>query len=673
VVSEIDQTTPLKKERIDPAIAKSLRKAFQVWKPPSREKPSKWMEREYVISSEESAEPGKYSFGRYAYLRDVVDWFADPDIEMVALPKAAQTGWTTVFTGFVGSIIENDPCRVLVAMPTQDEAEVWSKDRLEPNLAATPTLRHKMRPAKSRDGNNKILHKRFPGGSLKIVGANSSTGLSSWPAKFAMADEVDRYPLSAGGEGDPISLLRKRLQTWLARGGKLGLGSTPKVEQTSIIWHYYTLGDQQRWFAKCPHCGEHQTLEWERLQWDDSRPSTAHYVCEFGGCVWTDLDRLVAVSRGEWRATCDDPQDTKIRSAWIDGLLSPHVTHAELATKWLACESDEQRQAFVNLYLGRPWRVKGDAPEWQRLYDRRESWQDNRLPAGALFLTCGVDVQKDRLEARVWGWGRGQQCWLADVRVIQGDPYRADTWVKLDELLASTWQHESGAAMGIARLAIDSGYAASEVYKWSRRYSRQRVIVVKGAPDAFRQPIGAPTLTEVVGLKRSRAGVKVAPVGSGHIKSMLYGWLRLDTPIDGDTFPPGYVHLPKWADDEELKQLTAEELVHERAKGGFKRSVWTKTRERNEALDCFVYAYAAASHMQINRFTEDTWQMYEAALSASVEVTAQPDSELKPPVPKAAPANPAPSEPLPARVVGPPRAGGDYDDGPRRPRYFGRR
>lgn len=605
-----------------PATASSLRKAFAIWKAPKRVPPSEWLETEYVISAEESAEPGRYSFGRYAYLRDVVDWFADPDVEMIALPKAAQTGWTTVFTGFVGSIIENDPCRVLVAMPTQDEAEVWSKDRLEPNLAATPSLRAKIKPAKSRDGNNKILHKRFPGGSLKIVGANSSTGLSSWPAKYAMADEVDRYPLSAGGEGDPIALLRKRLQTWLARGGKLGLGSTPKVEQTSIIWHYYTLGDQRRWFVPCAHCGEHSTMEWENLRWAEGKPETAAYHCPACGTAWSDIDRLIAVSQGEWRATAE-PQDRKIRSAWIDGLLSPHVTHVEMATKWLACDTDEQRQAFVNLYLGRPWRLRGDAPDWQRLYDRREDWPGNKLPAGALLLTAGVDVQKDRIEARVWAWGRGRQSWLADAHIIQGDTSRAEPWAALSELLERSYPHVSGADMKIARMAVDSGYATAEVYRWARRYVG-RVLVVKGAPDSFRQPLGVPSATEVAGSKRSRSGIKVWPVGGGYLKEQFYGWLRLDAPVDGQPYPDGYVHLPRWAGDDEIKQITAEELVTERTRAGFARQVWRKVRERNEALDCRVYAYAAACQMGMERFSEERWAQFGMTLGETVPAVAAP-------------------------------------------------
>lgn len=604
------------KLNLSPVTRKALAEAFAIWAPPKREKPSRWMESEYVISAEgESAEPGKYSFSRYAFLRDPFDWVVDPDIELVVLPKAAQIGFTTGFTGLVASLVDNDPSRILVAMPTQDEGKIWSKDRFDPQVAATPALRGKIKPAKSRDGNNTLLHKRFPGGTLKIVGANSSTGLSSWPAKYAFADEVDRYPLSAGGEGDPIALIRKRLQTWLKRGGKLVLGSTPKVEQTSIIWHYHQLGDQQRYHVPCPHkeCGEAHPLEWENLRWEPGKPETAAYVCPACGTLWSDLDRLGAIQKGHWAPTVTAPVDPKIRSAWIDGLLSPHVTHVELATGWLACETNDQRQAFTNLYLGRPWKIVGEAPEWKRLFDRREHWSPSKLPAPVLLLTCGVDVQKDRLEARVWGWGRGKQSWLIDTRIIMGSPTLAATWKGLSALLEETWTHESGAEIGIARMAVDCGYASTEVYAWVRQHG-SRTMAVKGDSRGAAL-LGVPAGVELKGIKRRRSGVKVWPVNSDKAKEAFYGWLRLESPDAGEDFTPGYVHLPDYIGEDEIRQLTAEEQVVERTRMGFAKMVWRlKAGRRNEALDCRSYAHAAAVQLGLDRFGDVAWSRFEASI-----------------------------------------------------------
>lgn len=599
----------------DSAIA-GLRDAFKLFAPPKRENPSEWMEREYVIAAEgESAEPGRYSFARYEMLRGVFDWTVDPEVEVVALAKAAQIGFTTGFTGLVASLVENDPSRILVAMPTQDEGKIWSKDRFDPQVAATPILRGKIKPAKSRDGNNTLLHKRFPGGTLKVVGANSSTGLSSWPAKYAFADEVDRYPLSAGGEGDPIALIRKRLQTWLKRGGKLVLGSTPKVEQTSIIWHYYMMGDQQRFHVPCPHkeCGEAHPLEWENLRWEHGKPETAAYVCPACGSVWSDMERLTGIQRGFWRATCNNPVDPKVRSAWIDGLLSPHVTHVELATAWLACESNDQRQAFVNLYLGRPWKIVGEAPDHKRVFERRERWPANRLPAGVLLLTAGVDVQKDRLEARVWGWGRGKQSWLIDTRVIMGSPTLPATWSGLTELLEATYTHASGAELPISRMAVDSGYSSHEVYAWVRQHGA-RTMAIKGDSRGAAL-LGIPAGVELRGLKRRKSGVRVWPVNPDKAKEPFYDWLRLDSPETGEDYPPGYVHIPDFVGEDEIRQLTAEELVVERTRLGFARTVWRlKSGRRNEALDCRCYAHAAAIQLGLDRFGEAAWSRFEATI-----------------------------------------------------------
>lgn len=647
----------------------ALAQAAKAWAPPRREPPSNWIAREYVISAEESAEPGRYSFARYAYLRDVFDWFADPAIEMNALPKAAQTGWTAGFTGLLCSLIDNDPSRILVALPTQDEAEIWAKDRFEPNVRATPALRAKVAASKSRDGQNTIRHKRFAGGTLKIVGANSSTGLSSWPAKYAFCDEVDRYPLSAGGEGDPIALVRKRLQTWLSRGGKIGLGSTPKVEQTSIIWHYYLQGDQRRWHCDCPHCQAEQLLDWEHVKWDAGRPREAAYHCPHCGAAWTDLDRLIAVAGGRWKATAE-PSDPKIRSALIDGLLSPHVTVVEMATAWEACETDEQKQAFTNLYLGRPWRVVGEAPDWQRLYDRREDWPPNRLPADVLFLTIGADVQKDRIEARIWGWGRGRQAWLIDRRILLGDPHRDEVWQQMDALVGESWTHESGAEIAIARTAIDSGYATEEVYRWAKKHGRGRVIAVDGRAS-LQQAVGNMVVRLTVGRRKRRSGARIFPVGVSHIKDILYGWLRNDAPIDGKPYPNGYIHLPRHtADENEIRQLTAEELVTERNKMGFAVPAWKLIAgRRNEALDCAVYAYAAADDFGLEKRGEAWWASLSAALSNQLATppadSAQPIVTVEPPAAdRAEPEQPIvtrkppPAAPRKPALIGKPRPGG---------------
>jgi phage terminase large subunit GpA-like protein len=186
-------------------------------------------------------------------------------------------------------------------------------------------------------------------------------------------------------------------------------------------------------------------------------------------------------------------------------------------------------------------------------------------------------------------------------------------------LLGETWQHASGHRLPIAMAAIDSGdgMTTAEVYSFVRRMGSGRAIAVKGQ-DGLRAAIGQPAATEVRRNGRKLGGLKVWPVGSSFLKGETYGWLKLDRPTEesGDPFPPGYVHLPVHAAGEEFcRQLTAEQLVARAGRNGFRRLEWVKTRERNEALDCRVYARAAAAALGMDGWGEGRWARMADALS----------------------------------------------------------
>ena len=272
----------------------------------------------------------------------------------------------------------------------------------------------------------------------------------------------------------------------------------------------------------------------------------------------------------------------------------------QIARDWEAAQGDSRAiKTFKNTVLGETWQEPGEAPDWQRLYDRREAWTPGMVPQGGLFLTSGVDVQRDRVEASIWAWGRGKQSWLVDHRIIPGNPFERAVWDELRTLLGETWRHESGQQMGISMTAIDSGdgMTTAEVYAFVRRAGSTRVIAVKGQ-DALRQAVGLASKTEVRRNGTKLGGLKVWPVGSSYLKGETYGWLKLDRPTEesGEEFPAGYVHLPIHAAGEEFcKQLTAEQLVIRAGRNGFRKMEWVKTRERNEALDCRVYARAATA------------------------------------------------------------------------------
>jgi phage terminase large subunit GpA-like protein len=253
----------------------------------------------------------------------------------------------------------------------------------------------------------------------------------------------------------------------------------------------------------------------------------------------------------------------------------------------------------------------------------KEDWKPGSIPAGGLFLTAGADVQKDRIEVDVWAWGRGLESWLIDHMLIEGGPGDPACWQKLGDLLSQTWLHAGGTPLTIARLAIDTGYETAAVYAWARQAGFGHVAPVKGFEGFNRaSPVTGPTYVDAtVGGKRLRRGARLWTVATSTFKAETYRFLRQGRPVPkevaaGASFPPGTVHLPSWADSEWLKQLTAEQLVTVKTKRGFTKLEWQKMRERNEALDCRVYARAAAWIVGADRWSDARWQDLERQLLA---------------------------------------------------------
>lgn len=551
---------------------------------------------------------------------------SDASTETVVIMSSAQVGKTEVLNNACGYHIDQDPAPIMVVMPTERDAETWSKDRFSPMARDTPCLQSKIADPRSRDGNNKILHKRFPGGHLTIVGANAPSGLASRPIRLLLCDEVDRYPFSAGAEGDPVNLARKRTVTFWNR--KIVLVSTPTNKGTSRIEAAFEESDQRRFWVPCPDCGAEQVLTWAQVRWSkgpggDHRPETARYHCAECDAAWRDETRWAAVSKGRWVA---EQPFAGVAGFHLNEIYSPWVRLEAMVRAFLSARAggDETMKTFVNTSLGETWVETGEAPDWQRLYDRREAWKPGTVPAGGLFLTAGADVQKDRIEVDVWAWGRGLESWLVDHVVIEGGPDRHDAWSDLTGLLDRSWPHERGAHLRIARLAIDTGYEAPAVYSWSRAQGVGQVSPVKGVEGFNRSsPVSGPTFVDATESgKRLRRGARLWTVAVSTFKAETYRFLRLERPTEeeraeGAAFPPGTIHLPTWVESEWLKQVVAEQLVTVRTKRGFAKLEWQKLRERNEALDCRVYARAAAWIAGADRWTDEKWRDLEDQLGAA--------------------------------------------------------
>lgn len=517
-----------------------------------------------------------------------MDALSDPMIGMIVVPKASQVGWTEVIGNVVGFHMVHDPAPMLVIQPTLEMGEAWSKRRLAPMLRDTPALVGKVRDPRSRDSDNTLLEKVYPGGYLAIIGANSPASLASRPIRLVLADEVDRYPVSAGTEGDPLKLAAKRQTTFWNR--KTLIGSTPTLKATSVVWREWERSDKRRFMVPCPHCDHPQHLTWDRVHWSKDKdergetfahhPHTAHYSCESCGALWTDVDRWAAIRKGAWQATAEF---TGVAGFHVPGFLSPWLTLEQIVREFLeAKERPELLQVWINTVLGEPWEEQGEGLKPAALMHRGEAYDADSLPDDAIAVTAGIDTQGDRLEVQLIAWGAEQEAWPFEYAVLPGDPAQAQVWKDLDGLLLERFVTSSGRVLRLRSACIDSGgHHAAAVLSFCRARAGRRIFATKG--------MAGPRPIWPVRGSRTKTNDVVFMIGVDTAKDAIYGRLKIAKP------GPGYVHFPAMDvfDEVYFQQLTSEQVVT-RYREGRPYRVWVLPKgQRNEALDTFVLALAA--------------------------------------------------------------------------------
>jgi len=598
---------------------------------------SEWSDRHRMLSSKASSEPGRWRTSRTPYLKEIMDCLSPTSpVERVVFMKAAQLGATEMGSNWIGYVIHHAPGPMMAVWPTVEMAKRNSKQRIDPLIEESPILKELIAPARSRDSGNTILAKEFRGGVLVMTGANSAVGLRSMPVRYLFLDEVDGYPLDVDGEGNAVALAEARTRTFARR--KIFIVSTPTIAGVSTIEREYEASDQRRFFVPCPHCGHRQWLRFEQLRWergkDGTFPETAAYVCESCEVPIPEHHKTWMLEHGEWRAMAEGSNRTA--GFHLSSLYSPIGWRSwkDIAIAWERSISKEsgssaEIKTFKNTELGETWVEEGEAPDWQRLLERREDYRIGAVPIGGLLLTAGADVQKDRIEVSVWAFGRGKESWLVEHRVLMGDTARNEVWQSLAAVMRETWTNETGCQMPLARLALDTGFATQEAYAFVRQVRDARLMAVKGVARGAAL-VGTPTAVDATtGGKKLRRGIKVFSVAGGIAKLEFYNNLRKSPEVAEDgmavRYPAGFVHLPK-VDAEFLQQLCAEQLVTRRDRNGFAIREWQKMRERNEALDCYVYARAAATASGLDRFEDRHWRELERQLGLSPpeNVTQQP-------------------------------------------------
>jgi phage terminase large subunit GpA-like protein len=583
---------------------------------------SEWADNYRYLAPEASAEPGRWRTDRTPYLKEIQDRLSSSDpCQEVVVMKGAQLGFTECGNNWTGYVMDVSPGPMLMVMPTDGTVKRNSKIRIAPMIESTPRLRDKVATAKSRDGDNTTFSKSFPGGVLIMTGANSAVGLRSMPARFLFLDEVDGYPNDLDGEGSPIELAKARTRTFAKK--KIFMISTPTVDGASAVQTEFADTDQRYFHVPCPHCGGMQDLKFSKLKWIEKDPETAKYQCEHCDELIDERHKGRMLAQGDWIAHAPENTTPRRYGYHLNSLYSPlgWYSWVDAAREFLdANKSNDtnKMKTFVNTVLGECYVEKGEAPDWQNIYNRRETYNQNKPATDVVLLTAGVDVQKDRLEVEIVGWCRGKRSYSIDYRVILGETTTKAPWDKLAELVGEKWLREDGGEMGLNLMAVDTGYNTSHVYEFCRRFDYTKVIPVKGS-DSLGVIVANPKAVDT-----SRAGkkinrIKIWQVGVSVAKSELYGFLKTEKAEDG-TAPDGYCHFPQYA-QEYFRGITGEQLQFKLVRG-FKRYEWVKKYERNEPLDCRVYARAAAAVLGMDRWNETQWAAMAGIYSTGAKTEA---------------------------------------------------
>jgi len=624
--------------KIDAAVRQTL-------KPPPILTIPQWADKYRRLSTSSGAIGGPWRTSRVEVARGPMMAVKEHGVRTITVMSCTQLMKTSLLENIIGYHAHLDPCPMLLTQPKEGAVKAFSKERLVPMAKATPVLQPILGDAKTRTSDDTLQYKEFSGGFLALESAGSSTNLAMRAIRITLLDEIDKYETTK--EGDPVLLAEERTATFNLTGNSLHIRTcSPTMVETSRIYKSYLESDQRRPFVNCPHCQYSQVLDFFRhVQWNKSEdgehyPFTAAVYCENCGVEWTEAERMKLVTTEgaiRWRQTrpfvcCDEKQEPLKTRKWkwdsrfkvgyaccqhcgkkavpnthagfnAGKLHSPFITVPELAEKWVLSKDDpETKQTFYNTQLGLPFETTAlKKLEANALLARREIY-NAQVPAGGVVLTAGIDVQTGgsvnggRLEVEVVAWGRGEESWSVDYKVIYGDPARPELWAELDAYLLAPFQHESGGQMVIRAACIDSGgNNPEEVYKFARARLGRNVWAIKGAADRSGQWSPVWPIPKLDPKKTRQTGYKPVMLGVNAAKESIRQKLLVED------HGPGFCHFPADRPEGYFDQLMSENLVLEKKAGVTIRKWIAKKGHANEALDARVYAYGALAGLRAVR------------------------------------------------------------------------
>lgn len=572
-------------------------------KPLPKTSVSQWADNHRMLSSGISAEPGKWKTSRAPYQKDIMNAFTEPGIHRVVVKSSSQIGKSDMMNNVIGRFAHLDPCAIMMIQPTIDMAQDYSKTRIAPMIRDTKVLNNLFYDVKSRDANNTILSKVFPGGRLIMCGANSPAGLASRPIRILLADEVDRFPDSAGTEGDPVDLAAKRMTTFW--NSCMGLFSTPTNEGSSRIDEEYLAGTQEEWQHKCPNCGEYHllrhidmTVDYKEIKTPSGKKTVivndVKWRCPH--CGFSFSEKEMKQTPQKYISRNADALKNGIRSFFVNGFTSPWMTWSKIMREWLEAKGDPEREKVImNTVFGESYKQKGAFEDEQIFLRRRESY-GAELPNGVLLLTAAIDTQDNRLEYEVVGWGKEEECWGIRKGIVLGAPNQARTWKEIDNILDKTYHFADGKGLKVVRTFIDSGgHYTSDVYNYCQKNFHKQRFAIKGRGGS-----GIPLIYKIAKANNAKAPLILLGVDDG--KQQIMDRLSIDSP------GPLYFHFPQ---DEGIKELSNrgyddlyfKGIISEHKKvykrNGVLREVWETTKNvRNEPLDLRNYNLACMKSLK---------------------------------------------------------------------------
>lgn len=646
-------------------IARAIRPDERIWS-------DEWAEANRVLPPDTPV-PGPYRNAPTPYLIDIQRTMSPASTYREGWwMKPHQVGGSVTGENLIGSWICTAAGNMLVVFPTLDDGKQWELSRFEPMRSGTRQLARRIRPSDEKGADNTKLRKKYPGGVMRIVGANRIGALKSSTVRYVKFEEPDEYPVLE--QGTVVGLATKRTENF-GRKAKIYGDGTPTFDGRSEIQRQVLRGDQRKWHLHCPDCNHAQPLVWEQLKWVDGEPETAHYACIECGALGTEVawkernyaprrqgmteDAAAAAGLAFWRATAVGQPGV---ASWcgMEALAAPLGWRPwpGLVTLWLEAQgNDDKLREFCNNYRALPYqdKVRADTSA-EQLQQRGEQYEPMTCPQGGLVCVAGVDTQDNRLAVVIRAFGRGEESWGIFHGELYGDPASPETWAKLAQLLQAPIRHASGQVMRVDAAAIDAGGHHGEDVKAFCRDAKlrgQHWFAIRGAKPYDAPKLGRPKTEEFTWRgKPVPGGAEVRQVGTQGIKNLIDGRLKL-TKAGGGTY-----HFPLGFQADYYKQMRSERREWRRDMQGRKALWWMKGSERNEAWDCEVYLYAAFLYAMSGRHAETVFRDRERLFAERQQLDLLDDGAPVPSAPDEVPAGvgggagaDAKTPPLPASPI----------------------